>query len=495
MALELKGITKRFPGVTANDGIDLDVKRGEVHALLGENGAGKSTLMNIVFGLVAPDSGEIIVGGKRVTPHGPQEAAALGIGMVHQHFMLVPDMDVIENVALTSTRWPRMLKRENLRSELDALATAFGLGVSSKALVETLSVGERQRVEILKLLYRGAQLIILDEPSAALTPTEWQSLTAFLRTMTAEGKAVVLITHKLDEIMDVADRCTVLRDGRVVTTLDVATTDKATLARTMVGRDVSLRGSRAAAQVGDVVLEVEDVTLDEGGRRLLDGVSLQVRSGEVVGIAGVSGNGQNELVDVIVGLSRAATGRVTIDGREYSDLLTRGFTAAGGALVPESRHSEGVALDLSIWENLVAKELTRFTRHGVVDMAAARRHAVELSAMFDIRSPSVETGVKKLSGGNQQKVVLARELSRDPRLVIMFQPTLGLDAGAIEGVYRRINEQKLKGAAVLLISYELDEILSLTDRFAVMFGGRLGPMMTSENADVERVGLLMGGGR
>jgi ABC-type uncharacterized transport system ATPase subunit len=493
-ALELAGITKGFPGVLANDGVSLRVERGEILGLLGENGAGKTTLMNIVYGLYQPDEGEIVVRGEPVTIRSPQHALELGIGMVHQHFMLVPDMTVAENVALGPSRAPGLSRLDDVAGRLEQVAQQFNLPVDPHAVVQDLPVGARQRVEIIKLIYRGADLLILDEPTAALTPPEWHQLSAFLRSLADDGKAVIFITHKLDELFGVADRCTVLRDGRVVGTVPVAETDKPSLARMLVGREITLRVERAVVEPGPPALEVEGLTLIDDGRTWLDDVGFQVREGEVFGVAGVGGNGQNQLVDVLTGLRRPSAGQIRIEGEVTEHLSRRSFCGRGGAVIPEDRQHEGVALELSVLDNLLMREyVTRFSRRGVIDVTAAREHAERLIAEYDVRCPDVAVPIQQLSGGNQQKAVLARELSRNPRVVIAFQPTRGLDVGAIEFVYNKLNEQKRAGAAILLISFELEEIFTMADRFAVMVGGRFLRVLEADEADPERVGLLMGG--
>jgi simple sugar transport system ATP-binding protein len=496
LALELIGVSKRFPGVLANDDVSLDVSRGEVLGLLGENGAGKTTLMNVVYGLYRPDAGEIRVHGQPVTIRGPQHAMELGIGMVHQHFMLVPDMTVAENLALSRSPMPGLSRLGAVRKRIDQLCSQFGLPVEADAVVEDLSVGARQRVEIIKLLYRGAELLILDEPTAALTPHEWTDLAAFLRKMAEQGKSVIFITHKLDELFGLADRCTVLRDGRVVGTVSTESTDKRALARMMVGREITLRVERPVTAPGKPVLAVRDLTVDDdNGQRVVDEVTFTIREREVFGIAGVSGNGQEELVDVLTGLRGAVAGEVELDGRRLKRLSPDVFTDFGGALIPEDRHRTGVALDLSVLDNLLMKDFrrTEFCRRGVIDFGRATTHCEHLMSEYDVRAAGVSVPMRQLSGGNQQKAVLARELSRKPRLVVAFQPTRGLDVGAAEFVYRRLNEQKRAGAAILLISFELDEIFSLADRFAVISSGRFMKVLEAREANLETVGLLMGG--
>jgi simple sugar transport system ATP-binding protein len=416
--------------------------------------------------------------------------------MVHQHFMLVPDMTVAENVALGPSRAPGLTKLRDVEEKLAELSRKFGLAVDPCSVIEDLPVGTRQRVEIAKLLYRGADLLILDEPTAALTPPEWTELSGFLRSMVDGGKSVIFITHKLDELFGLVDRCTVLRDGRVVGTVNVDETDKPSLARMMVGREVTLRVERPIVEPGETVLEVSGLTLrDAGGTALLDDLSFSVRSGEVFGVAGVSGNGQTELVEALIGLRTPDSGELRVEGKVIEKPDPTTFTKAGGALIPEDRHHEAVALELSVLDNMLLKEFTRpqFSRRGVIDYDAARRHSEELIAEYDVRTPGVNVPMRQLSGGNQQKAVLARELSRNPRLVIAFQPTRGLDVGAIEFVYSKLNEQKCAGAAILLISFELDEIFTMTDRFAVMVGGRFLRVLEGGQADPATVGMLMGG--
>jgi general nucleoside transport system ATP-binding protein len=495
-ALRLVGITKRFPGVLANDDVSLDVRQGEVLGLLGENGAGKSTLMNVVYGLYRADAGEMFVDGKQVDIRSPQQALQLGIGMVHQHFMLVPDMTVAENIAMAPSALPGLVRLGDVEREVGELCRRFGLDVDPRSTVQDLTVGARQRVEIIKLLYRGADLLILDEPTAALTPTEWHELSRFIRGLADQGRSVIFITHKLDELFGLVDRCTVLRDARVVGTVDIAGTDKPELARMMVGREVTLRVERPIVDPGEPVLEVEGLQVsDDEGRVILEGLDFEVRSGEVFGVAGVAGNGQTQLVEALIGLRPIDAGEVRLDGKPLKKLNPRTFTDAGGAIVPEDRHREGVALDLSVLDNLMMKEFARgkYAKRGVIDFDAARERSEKVVRDYDVKTPSVNVPVRLLSGGNQQKLVLARELSRDPRLVIAFQPTRGLDVGAIEFVYGELNDKKQAGGAILLISFELDEIFSMADRFAVMVDGRFLRVLEGGDADLETVGMLMGG--
>jgi ABC-type uncharacterized transport system ATPase subunit len=495
--LRLSGITKRFPAVVANERVSFELGRGEIHGLLGENGAGKTTLMNIMYGLLEPDEGRIEVDGNPVTIRSPRDALALGIGMVHQHFMLVPDMTVAENVALSLTSAKlEFTHLDRVGARLSELSQQFGLAVDPGAVIGDLSVGVRQRVEILKLLYRGAEILILDEPTATLTPPEWRQLANILLSLTAEGKGIIFITHKLDELFGVAQRCTVLRAGRVVGTAEVARTSKEALARMMVGRDVELRVNRTALAPGQVVLDVEGLTVLESGRTLLDNVTFEVREREILGIAGVEGNGQTELVEALVGIRRPTAGTLRMNGRLLDRVDPNRLAAAGGAVIPEDRHRDAIALAMSVRENVVMKDVGArpFSRLGVLNIRAATERAAALVAQYDIRVPSLESPIGKLSGGNQQKAVLAREIHRRPRLLVAAQPTRGLDVGAAAFVYEKLIEHRAAGGAVLLISVELDEILSLADRIGVMFRGRLVRILDASNANLELLGPLMARG-
>jgi ABC-type uncharacterized transport system ATPase subunit len=495
--LRLTGISKRFGALDANRDVTLDVRPGEILGLLGENGAGKTTLMNVVYGVYQPDDGEIELRGERVAIHSPHDAVRLGIGMVHQHFTLVPDMTVAENIALRPSLRPRLTNLRQVGARVSEVARGFGLDVDPRSRVDRLSVGEQQRVEIAKLLYRGAELLILDEPTASLTPPEWEHLAAFLRSLAAEGRSVILITHKLEELLGLADRCTVLRDGAVVGTVDVDATTKGELARMMVGREVSLRIERepAVARERRPVLAVRSLRLTDGERVLLDGITFDVAEGEILGVAGVAGNGQDELVESLIGLRRPDAGEIVIHGEPCHELDPLEFAARGGAVIPEDRHRAGLALELSVWENLVLKRIgePRFSRRGVIDRRAARDFGRRLVEEYGVRTPGVDHPVAHLSGGNQQKLVFARELSTDPSLLIASQPTRGLDVGAMEFVYRRLNERRQAGAATLLLSNELNEILELSDRIAVIFRGRILAILDARAADPETVGLLMAG--
>jgi len=497
LVVEMRGITKRFPGVVANDHIDFEVRAGEVHALLGENGAGKTTLMNVLYGLYQPDEGEIFIRGRKVTLRSPRDAIALGIGMVHQHFMLIPPLTVTENVVLglRSSREP-FLDTRRAGQRIAELSKRYGLQVDPQAQIWQLSVGEQQRVEIIKALYRGAEILILDEPTSVLTPPEVRELFAVLQRMAERGHAIIFITHKLHEVMSVSHRVTVLRDGRVVSTVETGQTDEKELARMMVGREVLFRLTKKPVQKGDVVLQVEDLeALSDRGLPALKGLSFSVRQGEVLGIAGVAGNGQRELAEVITGLRRATRGRVIIGGKEMTNRSPGEIIAQGVSYIPEERMEVGLIMDFSVAENTILETRRRppFSDGWFLNPQAIERHAEELISDYDVRTPSKDVPVKQLSGGNLQKLILARELSRQPRLLIAAQPTRGLDVGATEYIRRRLMEQRERGTAILLISEELDEVLSLSDRIAVMYEGEIVGIVDAAEAEVEEIGLMMAG--
>jgi simple sugar transport system ATP-binding protein len=495
--LRVVGISKLFGSLAANSDITLSVRRGDVHGLLGENGAGKTTLMNIVYGLIQPDSGRIEFDGTRVTIDKPKDALDLGIGMVHQHFMLVSDMTIAENVALgLGGRWLKRSRIAEVAARIRQLSSEYGLELDPDDVVEETAVGVRQRVEIVKLLYRGAELLILDEPTGALTGPEWQRLAAVLRSLVAGGKAIIFITHKLDELFGIANRCTVLRDGRVVGEAAIAETTKAELAHLMVGRPVSVRVEHTRRSPGAPVLRTHGLRLvDSGGRVRLSGIDLVVHEREILGVAGVDGNGQRELVDVLIGVREPTEGDITIDDTSFAKLTPRRFQMASGAVIPEDRQRTGSVLSMSVAENLILKEFPHvpFSRNGVLNVGAVGTHAEQVASDYDIRCASVHMSMATLSGGNQQKVVLARELSHHPRVLIAAQPTRGLDVGAVEAVYRRLLEYRDAGGAILLLSIELDEILSLADRIAVMVKGRFVRTIGVEDADAKLLGLLMAG--
>jgi ABC-type uncharacterized transport system ATPase subunit len=498
-AVEMKGIVKRFPGVLANDRIDFDLRTGEIHALLGENGAGKSTLMNVLAGLYRPEEGSIYVHGQEVIFRSPRDAIECGIGMVHQHFMLVPSQSVTENILLGLGEPRFVMRLPRYERQIAQLAQEFGLHVDPGAKIWQLSVGEQQRVEILKILYRGAEILIMDEPTAVLAPQEIQDLFQILRSMIGEGKSVVFISHKLGEVMEIADRITVLRKGRVTASgLKPSETSPADLARLMVGRPVLFRIEREAQEAGEVVLEVEGVSADsDKGLPALRDVSLQVRAGEILGIAGVAGNGQPELAEVITGLRRCTGGRVLVRDQVVSNQPARAAIDRGVSYVPEDRKEVGTAPNLSITSNLILKAYRKppIARGMAVDYPVARQHAQELKSEYDIIAPSVDTSVRYLSGGNLQRVILAREISAGPGLLIAMQPTRGLDVGAIEGVHRLLLDMRRAGTAILLVSEELDEITSLSDRIAVLYEGEIVGEVTGEVGDEgrDRIGLMMTG--
>jgi len=496
--LELHGITKRFPGVLANDHIDFQLEKGEIHALLGENGAGKSTLMNILYGLYAPDEGQIFLDGKEVQIEGPSDAIAQGIGMVHQHFMLVPVMTVAENIMLGTevVRNGFILDRKTAAQRIRALSGQYGLEVDPEATVADLPVGTRQRVEIIKALYREADVLILDEPTAVLTPQEAEQLFLTISSLVEQGKSIIFITHKLKEVFQIANRITVLRNGRVVGTTVPAETSEPELAAMMVGREVILTVDKEAAQPGKTVLRVEELrAMDDRWALAMDGVSLEVRAGEVLGIAGVQGNGQTELVEVLTGLRSALDGRVEINGKDVTNATPRKVSEQGVAHIPEDRHEHGMIASYPVVDNLVLCSYYQPPfAHGILtDDRAREENAQALVREFDIRTPSVYTLGASLSGGNQQKMIVAREFSRPIILLIAAQPTRGLDVGSIEFIHQQIVNKRDEGTAVLLVSAELDEIMSLSDRIAVMYKGKIIATVNAEEATREELGLLMAG--
>jgi ABC-type uncharacterized transport system ATPase subunit len=496
--LELRGITKAFPGVLANDHINLALEEGEIHVLLGENGAGKTTLMNILYGLYAPDEGEILVRGKQVKIHEPNDAIAQGIGMVHQHFMLVPVLTVTENVMLgvESIKNGIFLDRDAAARRVRQVSERYGLEVDPDVYVKSLSVGIQQRVEIIKLLYREADILILDEPTAVLTPQEVDEFFKVVRSLVSQGKSVIFITHKLKEVMAISDRITVLRNGRVVGTTVPAETSEQELAAMMVGRQVILEVEKEPAQPGEPVLDVENLeVLDDRGNMAVRGVSFQVHAGEVLGFAGVQGNGQTELVQALTGLRSAAAGRVRILGTDVTGASPRTILEKGVAHVPEDRQKDGLVLSFPVTDNLILNTyyLPPFARFGLLDQESILATAEEETRMFDVRTPSVMTPVSSLSGGNQQKVIIAREFSRPIHLLIASQPTRGLDVGSIEYIHQRIVEKRDDGCAVLLVSPELDEVMSLSDRIAVIYEGEIVDIVPADQLTKEEIGLRMCG--
>jgi ABC-type uncharacterized transport system ATPase subunit len=495
--LELRGITKQFPGVLANDHVDFELRRGEVHALLGENGAGKSTLMNILYGLYQPDEGQILVKGEPVRFHSPKDAINRGIGMVHQHFMLIPVMTVAENIVLANepTRAGLLLDTDAADRRVRELSRTFNFAIDPDARVESITVGQQQRVEILKALYRNADIVILDEPTAVLTPQEANELFEILKTLTREGMSVIFITHKLNEVLEIADRITVVRRGKRIDTVDRQGATEEGLARMMVGREVLLRVDKPASDPGAPMLTVDDLHVyDDRGLEAVRGVSFEVRGGEIVGIAGVDGNGQTELIDAITGLRKAASGRVSIAGRDVTGAAPGTVLDRGLGHIPEDRQRRGLVLEFSLAENVALHDYDRppDSRWGWLFPRQLIRRARELLAQFDVRGGGPQTRASALSGGNQQKVVLAREIGREPSVLIAAQPTRGLDVGAIEFVHRRLVEARDNGKAVLLVSLELDEIISLSDRTLVFYEGEIvaehGPDVSEDQLGIEMTG-------
>jgi simple sugar transport system ATP-binding protein len=500
LVLEMRGIVKQFPGVLANDQVDFDLRKGEVHALLGENGAGKSTLMNILYGLYGPDEGEIVVNGKRVSFRSSRDAIRTGIGMVHQHFMLIPVMTVAENIVLAvePTRAGVLLDYAGAAQRVRDLAENFGFAIDPEALVEDITVGQQQRVEIMKALYRKADVLILDEPTAVLTPQEASELFQILGSLKAEGMSIIFISHKLNEVLEIADRITVLRRGKVIDTVPREGATEEGLARMMVGREVLLEVEKGPATPGDVLLEVEGLhVLDDRGIEKVRDVSLEVRAGEIVGIAGVDGNGQTELIDALTGLRRPSAGGIRIAATQLEHHASaRDALDAGIGHIPEDRQRRGLVLDFSLAENIALHDYCYppDSKWGWLFPQRLVERARRLIAEFDVRGGMPYTKAKALSGGNQQKLVVAREVARDPKVLIAAQPTRGLDVGAIEYVHRRLVEERDAGRAILLLSLELDEVLSLSDRVLVMYEGEIvgeHPAGVSE----EVVGIEMLGGR
>ncbi len=499
-ALEMRGITKRFPGVVANDGITLTIEPGQIHALLGENGAGKSTLMNILYGLLSPDEGEILLDGSPVKIADPSDAIARGIGMVHQHFMLVPVFSVAENIVLGNETManPVFLDVHKSEGRIRNLASQLGFEIDPNAKVGDLSVGIQQRIEILKALYRGAKVLILDEPTAVLTPQETVEIFAVLRRLASEGTSIVFISHKLYEVLEIADTITVIRRGRVVGQADPKTATEEDLAEMMVGREVSLVVDKGPANPGGVVLQVQDlVVADDRGTVVVDGATFEVRAGEIFGIAGVAGNGQAELVESLNGLRRIRDGRVALNGQDVTNRSSRELSERGIAYIPGDRQRHGLVMTFPVEDNLVLTEYHHapFSRFGIIDEHAISKRAAELIPAFDIRTPSGEVSTSTLSGGNQQKVIVAREFSRDLALLIADQPTRGIDVGSIEFIHKQIVAKRDAGTAVLLVSAELDEVLELSDRIGIMYRGKLVAVVDAATAEKDRIGLIMATGR
>lgn len=498
VVLEVRGVSKQFPGVLANDNVNFDLRKGEIHALLGENGAGKSTLMNLIYGLHRPDKGEIIINGKSAVIHSPNDSIALGVGMVHQHFMLIPVFTVAENIMLGDETVKRgSLDRAAVAAKIRQISKQYGLDVDPNAIVGGLPVGIQQRVEILKTLYRNAHIVILDEPTAALTPQEAEELFRIMRDLTARGVSIIFITHKLKEALAVSDRITVMRGGHVVNTVNPSETNSAQLANMMVGRQVILTVDKKERGAAEETLKVENLTVcDQRGLETVHGVSFSVRAGETLGIAGVQGNGQTELSEALTGLRHPSGGKVIIAGKDLTGKPPRAMTEAGLAHIPEDRQRHGLVLSYTITDNMALCDYYRqpFSKSGVIQPKALDDYAGRLMQAFDVRAPSAFVQAGKLSGGNQQKVIVARELSREGvKLVVANQPTRGLDVGSIEYIHSEIVKMRDHGIAVLLISAELDEIMALSDRIAVMYRGQIVAIVDAKDATREKLGLLMAG--
>lgn len=498
--VEMKNITKIFPSVIANDHVNFQLKKGEIHVLLGENGAGKTTLMNLLYGLYQPTTGEIFINGARVQMKDPNTAIQHGIGMVHQHFMLVPPFTIAENIILGNepSRYMNLkLDMDKAINEVKKISDEFGLEVDPYVKVQDISVGLQQRVEILKALYRGADILILDEPTAVLTPQEIDELGIIIRNLSKEGKSIILITHKLKEVMSMSDRVTVIRRGKVVDTVETKNTETDQLAEMMVGRKVNFVADKKENNFGDVILSLKDLSVkDNRGLQAVKEVNLDVHAGEILAIAGVDGNGQTELIEAIVGLRNVEKGQVFLEGKDISKLTTKKIIERGVGHIPEDRHRRGLVLDYNLAENLILGYHYKepFSKNGIMNYDKIHDHAQELINEFDVRTPDENVKAASLSGGNQQKAIIARELYKNPQLLIAAQPTRGLDVGAIEFVHKKIIESRDNGQAVLLVSLELDEVMNLADRIAVIYDGRILDVLDAKNTTEKQLGILMAGG-
>lgn len=500
VVISMKDIVKKFGDFTANDHINLTVHKGEVHAILGENGAGKSTLMNVLCGLYKPTSGQIFMNGKEVTFSSPKDAIDMGIGMVHQHFMLIQPFTVTDNIILGVEPVKGLtVDKKTAREKVLELSERYNMKINPDAKVEDISVGMQQRVEILKVLYRGADVLILDEPTASLTPQEIEGLMEIIENLTADGKSIILITHKLKEITASSDKCTVIRQGKYIDTVDVDKVNENDLAAMMVGRDVNFKVDKKEQEAGDVVLEIKDIHAEDyRGVEILNGLNLNVKKGEIVGLAGVDGNGQTELVEILTGLRKAESGEVLISGKNVINHTPKETFDAGISSIPADRQKHGLVLEFSNEDNMILQHFGEapYAKNGFLNRKAIREHATELMDKFDIRPRGTEGAPSgTLSGGNQQKVIIAREVTNDKELLIAVNPTRGLDVGAIEFVHKYLVEQRNKGRAVLLVSFELDEIMSLSDRIEVIFDGQITGSVLGKEADEKELGYLMAGGK
>ena len=495
--IEMQNISKRFGNFYANRNINLKLNKGEIHALLGENGAGKSTLMNILSGLLEPTSGQIIIDGKEVQIDSPTKASELGIGMVHQHFMLIDDFTVVENIILgAEPKKGIVLDKKQARKKIVELSEQYGLSVAPDKKVEQISVGMQQRVEILKTLYRGADILIFDEPTASLTPQEIDELMVTLRKLTKEGKSIIIITHKLDEIKQVADRCTVIRRGESVDTVDVSTTSAVELANMMVGRNVTFKTKKKKAQPTDIALSINDLHIkDSRGITLVDHLSFEVHHGEIVGIAGIDGNGQSELILSLTGLLPVDSGQIFLNGQEITQKNPRQISQMGLAHIPEDRHKYGLILKMKLENNMVLKDYYRspFSKNGFLNFKSIEERAKSLIDKYDVRTVSEKVPAAALSGGNQQKAIIARELETHPDVLVAANPTRGLDVGAIEFIHQSLIDERDNNKAVLLMSFELDEILNVSDRILVMYDGKIVADIPTDETNEEELGLLMAG--
>ena len=497
-AVEMLNIRKEFPGIVANDNVTLQLRKGEVHALLGENGAGKSTLMGMLFGMYQPDRGTIKINGKEVKITNPNKANDLGIGMVHQHFKLVENFTVTENIILgCEPKKGLVVDIKSAAKKIEELSKSYGLNVDPYAKIEDISVGMQQRVEILKMLYKNADILILDEPTAVLTPQEIEDLIKIIKGLTKEGKSIILITHKLKEIKEVSDRCTVIRKGKYIGTVDTKDTTEAQMAKMMVGRDVSFKVEKKEAKLKDEVLRVENISVKNNKKVLgLKNFSLSIKGGEILGVAGVEGNGQTELVEAITGLRKVESGSVIYKGENITNEKTRKRIDKGIAHIPEDRHKRGLVLDYTLEENMIIEVYNKepFSKSGILNKSAIRKYAEKILGEFDVRSgEGAISKARTLSGGNQQKAIIGREIELNPDLLIAVQPTRGLDVGSIEYIHKRLVEQRDKGKAVLLVSLELDEVLNLSDRIAVVNSGELIGIVNTKETDENEIGLMMAG--